>query len=97
MAARSEIALAKRTTPENGDARLVEAMALLIQNQAAFLGRLAEIDRATSERFGRIEQDMAAILRVLSEHSRVLAEHSRLLERLPEAVRDKIGFKGQQA
>jgi hypothetical protein len=29
---------------------------------------------------------MAAILRVL-------AEHGRLLERLPEAVRDKIGFK----
>jgi hypothetical protein len=29
---------------------------------------------------------MAAVLRVL-------AEQSRLLERLPEAVRDKIGFK----
>jgi hypothetical protein len=25
----------------------------------------------------------------------VLAEHSRMLERLPEAVREKIGFKGQ--
>jgi len=36
---------------------------------------------------------MAAILRVLAEHSRILAEHGRLLERLPEAVRDKIGFK----
>jgi hypothetical protein len=35
-----------------------------------------------------MQNDMAAILRVLSEHS-------RLLERLPEAVRDKIGFKGQ--
>ena len=72
----------------NGRDRLDEAMALLIQNQAAFLGRLAEIDRTSSERFERIERDIAAILRVLNEHSRTL-------ERLPEAVRDKIGFKGQ--
>jgi hypothetical protein len=43
----------------------------------------------TSERFARIEADMAAILRVLSEHS-------RLLERLPEAVCEKIGFKRQE-
>jgi hypothetical protein len=28
-------------------------------------------------------------------NERVLNEHSRLLERLPEAVRDKIRFKGQ--
>ncbi len=81
--------------PQNGHDRLEEALAILIQNQAAFLGRLAEIERTTSERFGRIENDMTAILRVLSEHSAVLSEHSRLLERLPEAVRDKIGFKGQ--
>ena len=60
---------------------------MLIQNQAAFLGRLAETERATSERFARIENDMTAILRVLSEHG-------RMLERLPEAVREKIGFKG---
>ncbi len=75
-------------------------MALLIQNEAAFVGRLAESDnrmaesdkqmsefeRVTSERFARIERDMSAILQVL-------AEHSRMLERLPEAVHDKIGFK----
>ena len=61
-------------------------MAMLIQNQVAFLSRMSEIERTSSERFGRIEQDMSAILRLL-------AEHSRLLERLPEAVREKIGFK----
>ena len=64
-------------------------MAMLIQNQAAFLSRISKNDRATSERFGQIEKVMTAILRVLSDHS-------RLLERLPEAVRDEIGFKGQQ-
>jgi len=78
--------LAKKGQTANGRNRLEEAMAMLIQNQSSFLGRLAEIDRDTSERFKRIENDMAAILRVLSEHS-------RLLEQLPEAVRDKIGFK----
>jgi hypothetical protein len=85
--------MARKPASQNGD-RLEEAMALLIQNQAAFLGRLADIDRTTSERFARIENDMATILRVLAEHGRLLAEHSRMLERLPEAVRDKIGFKG---
>jgi hypothetical protein len=79
--------MAGKAATQNGQDRLDEAMAMLIQNQAAFSGRMAEIERATSERFARIENDMAAILRVL-------AEHSRLLERLPEAVRDKIGFKG---
>ena len=77
-------------------------MALLIQNEAAFVGRLSENDRLHSElerrhlelkresdeRFARIEAKMAEIIRVLGEHG-------RMLERLPEAVRDKIGFKGQ--
>jgi GTP1/Obg family GTP-binding protein len=94
--------LARKRAPSNGRDRLEEAMAMLIQNQAAFLNRLADTDsriaeserhyaelrREASERFARIEADIAAILRVL-------AEHGRLLERLPDAVRDKIGFKGQ--
>jgi hypothetical protein len=32
----------------------------------------------------------------MAEIIRVLNEDSRMLERLPEAVRDKIGFKAQQ-
>ena len=106
----------KRTTSGNGRTRLEEAMATLVQNQAAFVNRLGETDRAqveferqhleferqhleferrhqefereTAARFARIEVQMAEIIRVL-------AEHGRLLERLPEAVRDKIGFKGK--
>ncbi len=68
---------------------------MLIQNQAAFLARLSETDRISSERFGRIETDIATILRVLAEHGRMLAEHGRMLAALPEAVRDKIGFRTQ--
>jgi hypothetical protein len=94
--------LARKGTTPNGHDRLEEAMAMLIQNEAAFVGRLSEnervhtelerrhleFERETAERFARIEAKMTEIIRVL-------AEHGRLLERLPEAVRDKIGFKGQ--
>jgi hypothetical protein len=47
----------------------------------------AESDR----RFARIES-------ILLEHTRILQEHSRILAALPDAVREKIGFKvtGQQ-
>ena len=109
--------MARKGTPANGRDRLEEAMATLIQNQAALLSRVAETDRAhveyerhhveyerrqlefqreAAERFARIEAQMAEIIRVLSEHGRLLNEHGRLLERLPEAVRDKIGFKGRR-
>jgi hypothetical protein len=90
-----EAPLARKATPQNGHDRLEEALATLIQNQAAFVGRQAEterrhleFERATAERFARIEAQMAEIIRVLNEHS-------RLLERLPEVIRDKIGFKAQ--
>jgi hypothetical protein len=80
--------------------RLEEAVMQLIQNQAAFnqtiaqqnqnhaamLTELAELKRENTDRFARIE-------RILLEHTRILQEHSRILENLPEAVRQKIGFK----
>ena len=62
-------------------------MALLIQNQAAFVSSRRETDRLharfereTAARFARIEAQMAEIIRVLNGHS-------RLIENLPEAVR----------
>lgn len=96
-----EAALAKKSANRNGRDRLKEAIALLIQNEAKAVSSMAETNRRiaenerlwadtqreNAERFARIERDMAAIIRTL-------AEHSRLLERLPEAVRDKIGFQG---
>jgi hypothetical protein len=67
-------------------ASLVQANASLAQNQAAFLARISEIDarmaetnRINSDRFARIEA--------------ILMDLVRMMERLPEAVRDKIGFK----
>ena len=76
-----------------GNGRLEEALATLILNQAAFLARMAEIDarvaemdRINSERFARIEERFARI-------EALLIEHNRILQALPDAVRDKIGFK----
>jgi hypothetical protein len=70
-------------------ASLVQAQASLAQNQAMFLARVtetdaraAEMDRANSERFARIEA--------------ILIEHSRILRALPDAIRDKIGFKSPE-
>ncbi|MFL5243297.1 MAG: hypothetical protein ACJ8FY_14420 [Gemmataceae bacterium] len=82
-----------KKTAENGHSDLEQAIATLINNQAAFVTQLAEserlrlkLDRESTERFARIEGQMAEIIRVLNEHGRIL-------ERLPEAVREKIGFK----
>lgn len=79
--------MARAKSEKNG--RLEEAIALLLQNQAHFLARMAEMDRISSERFARIES-------ILIEHSRILAEHGEILERLPDAIREKIGFKAPQ-
>ena len=87
--------MAKQGAKNGSTSRLEEAMAMLIQNQAAFnqnlalvnqnhaslLARISEMDRVTSERFARLEGDLATVIRVL-------AEHTRILERLPDAVRD---------
>lgn len=88
--------MGKKPATSNGKGRLEEALetliqsqAVLVQNQAQFISRMADIERESAERFARIERDMASILRVL-------AEHSRLLERLPEAVRAKIGFQASE-
>jgi hypothetical protein len=68
-------------------ASLTQAHASLAHNQATFLERLSEMDariaetnRINSERFARIES--------------ILMDLVHMMERLPEAVRDKIGFKG---
>jgi hypothetical protein len=100
----------KRETTNNHDrleeaiTQLIQSQAVLVQNQAAFVqtqaafvqsqaaltARMAEMDRENRERFVRIEAQMAEVIRVLNEHGRIL-------ERLPEAVREKIGFKTQPA
>jgi hypothetical protein len=102
--------MAKSKASHNGNGRLEDALrsmlqarASLLQTQAAFQAEMAafghrmddfarrmdeharrmdDSERITAERFRRIEV--------------ILLDHSRVLERLPEAVREKIGFKPPQ-
>jgi hypothetical protein len=80
-------AMARATSAGNG--RLEEALATLIQTQAAFVARVAEIDarvaemdRTNTERFARIET--------------LLLEHNRVIQALSDAIREKIGFKAPE-
>jgi hypothetical protein len=90
--------MAKRRTTRNhhleeatallmqSQATLMQNQSTLMQNQMEFLARLSEMGRVNSERFARLEKNMETIICVLSEHA-------KLLEALPEAIRQKIGFK----
>jgi hypothetical protein len=67
---------------------LEQAMALLIQNQASFLSTFLTHSARTDERFARIESELDQIKAILLRHERILNE-------LPEAIRQKVGFKAQ--
>ena len=77
---------------------LAEAMALLFQNQVAFLAQLTE----DHKRFAKIEGDVAEnkreldqIKAILLRHEQILSELSEAISKLPEAIRQKIGFKAK--
>ena len=67
---------------KNGGGNLEAAMALLIQNQAAFVSHM----RGTHE-------DLAIIRRKLEQIESLLIRHEQILNELPEAIRQKVGFK----
>jgi hypothetical protein len=82
-----------RVRRSSGNGQLEQALATLINNQASFVAQLRDTDRINSERFARIEAMFMEHSRILAEHGRILAELVRMMHALPEAVRDKIGFK----
>jgi len=61
---------------------LMQSQAQLVQTQARFVSHLDE-DR---QRFSRIERDLEDI-------KALLLKHEEILQKLPEVIRDKIGFK----
>ena len=69
---------------QNRNGRLEAAVATLIINQAMFLA----VQARTDERFARIEDELSQIRAILLRHERVLNE-------LPEAIRQKVGFKNK--
>ncbi|HEY3128611.1 MAG TPA: hypothetical protein VGL91_04075 [Acidobacteriota bacterium] len=69
---------------QNRNGQLEAAVATLINNQAMFLAAQARTD----ERFARIEDELSQIRAILLRHERALNE-------LPEAIRQKVGFKNK--
>ena len=69
-------------TVRNGN--LEQAIALLIQNQAAFVGDMRENYK-----------QMAEIRRDLEQIKAILIRHEHILANLPEAIREKIGFQAK--
>ncbi len=72
---------------------LVQAQAALVQTQAKFAGEIAETNHRMDERFARIDERFGRIEATLAQHGQILNELIRILHALPEAVREKIGFK----
>ena len=86
----------------NGSGALQSALNQLIKNQARFVSHLDE-DR---QRFARIERDLDLIKALLLKHDEVLKnqdetlkkqgetlkKHGELIERLPDRIKEKIGF-----
>jgi hypothetical protein len=82
-------------------AGMQQTLAAVQQNQAsmqqtltAFLAQMAEMKAESDRRFARIEAILLDHTRILQEHSRILQDHGRILQALPDALREKIGFKG---
>ncbi|MBI4444231.1 MAG: hypothetical protein HY649_12775 [Acidobacteria bacterium] len=71
---------AKRSNGRN----LEEAVAILLNNQAQFVGHLS-----------RIELQFAEIRSELAEIKKILIHHERILDALPQAIRAEIGFKAK--
>jgi hypothetical protein len=83
------MAIRKNGTLEEALRQLVQSQAQLVENQArlvaqhtAFVSHLDE-DR---QRFSRIERDLDLI-------KALLIKHEELLQKLPDTIKDKIGFK----
>jgi hypothetical protein len=89
------------TSRQNG--HLAEAMALLFQNQVAFLAQLTEDHKRLSKNeraVAEIKRDLEQIKAILLRHEQILSDlpeairrHEQILSDLPEAIRQKIGFK----
>ena len=65
-------------------ATLIQNQAVLVQNQAKFVGDMAEI-----------RKDFELIRKDFEQIKAILIRHEQLLTNLPEAIREKIGFKGR--
>lgn len=74
-------------------ANLNQSIAILNQAMAAFLARVAEIDGRVAETNRRMDETNRINTERFARIEAILMDHSRILHALPDAIRDKIGFK----
>ena len=72
---------------------LEEAIALLIQTQAAFVAQLAENSREIAESRRENDKRFSEINKKFTHIEAMLMRHERMLTDLPEVIRQKIGFQ----
>ena len=71
-------------------------MALLIQNQASFVGELGNTNARMDERSARMDERFSHMEQEMAEIKAILIRHARILQALPEAIRKKIGFESRR-
>ena len=93
----------KRRSNGNNQGMIAEAIALFVRNEAALLAQVSETNAQVAQtnkalaegerRFARIEVDLEQIKAILRQLASAVERHERILNDLPEAIRQKIGFK----
>jgi hypothetical protein len=74
------------TRTRSGSGNLAAAMTLLIQNQAQLVSEMVDLNR----RYNELKEETA---RRLANIEALLIQHDQLLKHLPDAIKEKIGFK----
>jgi chromosome segregation ATPase len=89
----------RRAQTDERIARAEERMAQVDERRAQTDERVAQIDerhsdlrRHSDELFFEISKINAQIMKRLDRIETVLEEHTKVLERLPEAIRERVGF-----
>jgi hypothetical protein len=80
---------ANGTAAARGD-RLEEAMSTMLSTQSTFLSRTAEMDRE----MGAMRRDLDDMRNVMTGIAQQLAAVTKMIERLPDALKEKVGFRG---
>ena len=90
------------TMKKNSNGTLEAAMALLINNQAAlvaqhtsFLTQMAETNKRVDQFSAETKGQFARIEKDLDQIKAILIRHEQALNDMPEAIRQKIGFKAK--
>ena len=81
------------TTLETAIAVLLHNQAQFVQVQAQFAAEIAKLDRRYNELNVRYNELKEESDRRFARIEALLLEHDRLLRALPDAIKDKIGFK----